>query len=279
MPVRASEVPVAATETQKFATRHTRRLSRNLALQVNRAIKTCDAGAVHQTRVAIRRLSQALAVCKTCFHAKEMRKTRRRLKKMMSAAGVVRNCDIAERFLIRWRPAGQDELRSKLVRRRQEAARALVAQIAHWKERKGSSPFVTRPDSSAGSLPDLEQRALERISKDFFQRGNDAASSKASAHDLHRFRIAAKKFRYTLELFQPLSPLLENLKRLSTLLGDINDCVTAAQLVPPLAARLAKRQRKKTEAFRQYWAAEFADAKLRRKPVATALTSRRRSAA
>jgi CHAD domain-containing protein len=123
----------------------------------------------------------------------------------------------------------------------------------------------------------MAQHALDRIGKDFFERGNEAASPKASPLDMHRFRIVAKKFRYTLELFQPLSPLVERIKRVSALLGDINDCVTAAAIVPPLAAHLKKRQRKKTEEFRQYWASEFA--KLRKKPIVSAFTSRRESAA
>ena len=123
----------------------------------------------------------------------------------------------------------------------------------------------------------MAQHALDRLDKDFLERGNEAASPKASPHDMHRFRIVAKRYRYTLELFQSSNPLVESIKRVSALLGDINDCVTAAQIVPPLAARLKKRQRKKTEEFREYWAAEFQ--KPRKKPVAVAQAARRRSAA
>jgi hypothetical protein len=55
------------------------------------------------------------------------------------------------------------------------------------------------------------------------------------------------------------------IKRAQTLLGDINDCVTVAGMVllynggDRLAGRLRKRQRKKTEEFRQYWSGEFRD--------------------
>ena len=259
-------------ETQQFVTRQTRRLSRQLALQINRALQSCDARAVHQVRVAIRRFSQGVAVCKPCFPAKDLRKCRRRLKKIMSAAGEVRNCDVADKFLDRWRMPHPDRLRSKLTSRREDSARVLVAELKRWTDRK-----LTAQDSSVTNLQEMAQHALDRIAQDFLERGNEAASPKASPHHMHRFRIVAKKFRYTLELFQPLNPLVERIKRVSALLGDINDCVTAAAIVPPLAAHLKKRQRKKTEEFRLYWASEFA--RQRKKPVASAQSSRRKSAA
>ena len=94
---------------------------------------------------------------------------------------------------------------------------------------------------------------------------------------MHRFRIVAKKYRYTLELLEPPSPLVERIKRVSALLGDINDCETAAEIVPALGSRLRKRQRKKIEAFRKYWTAEFVA--VRKMPAASAPASRRRSVA
>jgi CHAD domain-containing protein len=266
-------MPVAAaSETQEFAARQTRRLSRQLAVQINRALKSCDARAVHQVRVAIRRFNQGVAVCKPCFPAKDLRKCRRRLKKIMSAAGEVRNCDVADKLLDRWSLPHADRLRLKLTIRREEAARDLVAELKRWTDRR-----LTAQDSPGTNLHEMAQHAVNRIAEDFLERGNEAASAKASPHDMHRFRIVAKKFRYTLELFQPLNSLVERTKRVGALLGDINDCVTAAALVPPLASHLKKRQHKKTEEFRQYWASEFA--KPTRKPVVSALTSRRKSAA
>jgi CHAD domain-containing protein len=257
-------MPVVAAS----ATKHTRRLSRRLAVQINRALETCDARAVHQVRVAIRRFTQAVAAWKTCFPAKDLHKPRRRLKKIMSAAGEVRNCDVAHKFLLRWNIAHRDRLQLKLDARRQQAARVLIARLQRW-----TKPNIEAEDSS----PEMAEHALERLSRDFLERGNEAASPKASPHAMHRFRIVAKKYRYTLELLHPSSPLVESIKRVSTLLGDINDCVAAAEIVPPLASRLKKRQRKKIEAFRRYWAAEFAAP--RKKPAASAPTSRRRSAA
>lgn len=266
-------MPVAAaTEAQQHATRQTRQLLRRLVLHVNRALKSCDPVAVHQLRVAIRRFTQGVAVWKPCFPAKDLRKCRRRLKKIMSAAGDVRDCDIAQKYLSRWRVPHADRHQSKLASRREDAARILVAELKQWKD-----PDLAACEPPTASLPEFAQQAFDRIARDFLERGNEAASSKASPHDMHRFRIVAKKFRYTLELLQPSNPQAAGIKRVSGLLGDINDCVSAALVLPPLASRLKKRQRRKTEEFRQYWSAEFQ--KPRKKPVAAAETSRRRSAA
>ena len=245
------------------ATQQTRRLLRRLDVQINRALESCDARAVHQVRVAIRRFTQAVAAWKSCFQAKDLRKTRRRLKKIMSAAGEVRNCDVAHKFLLRWDIAHRDRLQSKLEARRQQAAHLLLARLQRW-----TNPNLAAQDSS----PEMARHAFDRLSRDFLERGNEAAAPKASTHAMHRFRIVAKKYRYTLELLRPSSPLVERIKRVSTLLGDINDCVAAAEIVPPLASRLKKRQRKKIEAFRIYWAAEFAAPS--KKPVASAQSAR-----
>jgi CHAD domain-containing protein len=247
---------------------HTRRLSRRLGVQIDRALESCDAAAVHQVRVAIRRFMQAVAAWKSCFPAKDLRKTRRRLKKIMSTAGEVRNCDIAHKFLLRWNIAHRERLESKLEARRQDAERVLLARLKGW----------TNPNLAAqGSTSEMAQHALDRLARDFLERGNEAALPEASPHAMHRFRIVAKKYRYTLELLEPSSPLIERIKRVSALLGDINDCVAAAGIVPALASRLKKRQRKKVEAFRQCWAAEFAAP--RRKAAGSAQSSRRRSVA
>lgn len=107
--------------------------------------------------------------------------------------------------------------------------------------------------------------------KRFFKKGDRAASRSASARDMHRFRIAVKKFRYTIELFEPLygSSLTRpaaDAKRLSLLLGDIHDCVAVGDLLTHdkrarhIMKRLKKRRCKKTKEFRRTWKNEFAGA-------------------
>src|ERR1035441_2755299 len=95
-----------------------------------------------------------------------------------------------------------------------------------------------------------------------------AAIPQASAGERHRFRLAAKKFRYTLELFAEFygpaaAHWTAQVKGLQSLLGAMNDCRAVRDLVetlggnPKVEASLKKRQRRKTLEFRRAWAAHF----------------------
>jgi len=268
---------VATTQTQQFAGEHAGRLLRHLAFQINQTIKSCTPDSVHDVRVAIRRFTQALAVFKPCFPGKEIRKIRRRLKGVMKAAGQVRDCDVALKLLAKSQMTDNAQFQAKVRSRRKEAARLLVVELKSLSERQSSikwraaleAALARNGDNFGGTAIDVTaRRTLRRMMKDFFQHGNEAAGVKASAEDLHGFRLAAKKFRYSLELFAPLygsswDKGLAQIKAAQTLLGDVNDCASVAVLVSELggsdqlAARLKKRQRRKTEEFRQYWDAEF----------------------
>ena len=71
---------MAQIETRKFASDQADRRLGQLAFQVNQTVKSRDAEAVHDLRVAVRRFSQVLRVFKPCFRGKEPRKIRRELK-------------------------------------------------------------------------------------------------------------------------------------------------------------------------------------------------------
>ena len=86
--------------------------------------------------------------------------------------------------------------------------------------------------------------------------------------ELHQFRIASKRFRYSLELFAPLygpslNPLLGRIKSTQDLLGDVNDCETVREMISQykgadgLIVLLRKRQRKRIAEFRRYWSKAF----------------------
>ncbi len=277
--------------TATFAVEQSSRLLAQLFVQIARTAKSSSAEAVHKLRVSIRRFTQSVAVCKPCFPKKDARKGRRVLKKIMTAAGEVRNCDIALKFLSRWREADDEHLHSELETRRKESAQDLSTQLKEWTDRQMLAKWraTLAAGEKAEALPDeIPQRAISRIAEDFLELGIKAASSHDSPHALHRFRIVAKKFRYTLELFQPrlgssATALVGRIKHAGGLLGDINDCVTVAEMVAELSggkrllSHLKKRQHKKTEEFHKYWQAEFADGKALekwihpRKPVASTL--------
>jgi CHAD domain-containing protein len=124
----------------------------------------------------------------------------------------------------------------------------------------------------------MAKRLLPDMVAEHFHRGEAAVGKKMPAHKIHRFRVAAKNFRYTLDFFAPLYAgtlplLIDRLKDVQTLLGDINDCATARRIVKEevtgngdeavrndVLSGLKERQRKKIKEFREQYTAEFSSA-------------------
>ncbi len=268
-------------ETRKFAGQNSARLLGRLAFQMNLTMKSRNTDSVHDLRVGIRRFTQALSVFKPCLRGKETRKIRRRLKKLMLHAGDVRNCDIALKLLSKAHMAEAANLRPKIQSQRKEAVRVLVAALKRRIERKSSLKWRTALEAAIATgndascrmaIEETARRILPAMAKDFLERGNSASEAKASPEKLHQFRIASKKYRYTLELFAPLygeslKGWLDRVKSIQSLLGGINDCVTVAEIVADhkveaLSSWLKKRQRRKTEEFCRRWQEVFGDREL-----------------
>src|ERR1017187_816237 len=289
-------------ETYPFAVAQATRLLERLAFQINGAVHSPHAIAIHDLRVAIRRFSQVLSACKSCFPARSVRKMRRRLKPIMTLAGEVRDTDVALQLVA---AAGASSLEAKLRARRKTAAKTLLASLKHWTARKSVSKWRSALESG---IPPRELRQskaetlahgeLPRLAARFFREGARAAAPQASAGERHRFRLAAKRFRYTLELFAEFySPVAAHwpaqVKELQALLGAINDCRSVRDLVdalggnPKIEASLKKRQHRKSLEFRRAWTDRFgaADAAKQwmqslshppRKPVTRSSTSQAR---
>jgi CHAD domain-containing protein len=122
--------------------------------------------------------------------------------------------------------------------------------------------------------PANARRRLPGLAAEFFFLGRDlAARDNPSPGELHKFRLAAKRLRYTLELFRScygpaLEARLDELKKVQTFLGDINDCAAAGRLaealLPETSAHRARLDRflqtraaEETKGFRQYWRDQF----------------------
>jgi CHAD domain-containing protein len=153
----------------------------------------------------------------------------------------------------------------------------LAVSLKRWVRRNSSAKWRSAleggaaEDFSVNPLEVTAGRTLPRMAKEYFRCGKDAARDKAPAEELHRFRMAAKNLRYTLDLFAPLygasvNGLLQQLKGVQTLLGGINDCATVRRMVArhdgshDILAALKKRQRRKAGQFRRSWAAVFSNA-------------------
>ena len=252
------------------------RLLGEVSACVEETIRSCGAKQVHDLRVAIRRLNQALRTFESCFPQNAVKKITKRLKKTMSVAGRVRNLDVAMQYAMKWRLTDQPGLQ----RQRDDAARDLTNALAKW----DLQLRTCAPEVAVVPVQDHARELLSAMASSFFGRGNEAAAHNARTHRLHGFRIAAKKFRYAMELFAPcygpmLEARIEQVRELQTVLGDINDCATLRGILSgdSAATRLRKKQRRKMEEFRGQWMSQFSGAAILREWVeALALLSVRK---
>ncbi len=124
--------PPAAPTMRRHAALETATLLRRLAYEVSRASKSGGEGAVHDLRVAIRRLAQCLRVFDQFFPHGKARKLRRALKEMVDLASEVRDRDVATELLAKAKIAPESGLQQRLLEERNAARRALVTELKRW---------------------------------------------------------------------------------------------------------------------------------------------------
>jgi CHAD domain-containing protein len=113
----------------------TRILLGSLASQVNRTARSGDAGAIHDLRVAIRRLSRCLRVFAQFYPGRSWKPVRRRLADLMDACGSVRDRDIAIELLEKAGVPAASALVRQLDAERRAADEELRRKLRRWKDR------------------------------------------------------------------------------------------------------------------------------------------------
>jgi CHAD domain-containing protein len=199
-----------------------------------------DAEALHDFRVAIRRL-RATVGAYTALHDGVSRKQRRRLRKLARATNAARDAEVQLAWFrnrsARFTPAHRAALapvRARIrARRRREQIRSHAKLLRRFEklDRKLRHRLTTLESSGSdhhAHFGATAAAALVRHAEDLGARLGAATSvSQAPPAELHATRIAAKKLRYLLEPLQAGVPsaqvLLKRLKQLQDLLGEIND--------------------------------------------------------
>ena len=228
-----------------------------------------DAEAIHDLRVAIRRFSQGLRVFRNLLDKAHVRKIRRRLHKLMALSGAARNCDIAPALLeAAGAPAGQS-LRQRVAKRRSRAGRKLRDSIAGGNvlaKAKRWRGWLRVRSAHAPATAHAAHSILVPLAHEFLVAGAAAAQPESTPRTMHRFRLQAKRLRYTLEIFGSASGpgwkrKLELIRGLQEHLGAINDCVSTADLVAQLGGRssaaLQRLLEQRIALFRLYWNQHF----------------------
>ena len=280
---------MAITTTGNFAKKEGDELLRRVDTQIARTMKSQGVDELHDLRVASRRFIRILSALAPCFPRGESKRMRRGLKRIMVQAGDIRDYDIAVHLINRMELPDSGTLLRQIQKRREQSATVLSASLhrwtarnlpARWRAALNSDRDLKSADAAFRAVPAaiMAKRLLPGMVAEHFHRGEAAIGKKMPAHKIHRFRISAKNFRYTLDFFAPLYAgtlplLIDRLKDVQTLLGDINDCVTARRIVKEevtgdgdeavrgdVHSGLKERQRKKIKEFREQYTSEFSSA-------------------
>ncbi len=206
-----------------------------------------DPDAVHQMRVAMRRLRAAISIHKEILDDDRRDAVAAEVKWMASELGEARDLDVfiakTARPASRARPDDADvaALVADLEARREaayaaalEAAasprfRAMLLDVAEWIE---VGPWLSgRNALRDGPVEDFAAAVLRRRSRRILERGAKLAA--LAPEPRHELRIAVKKLRYAVEFFAPAfegrkaerrrPAYLSALEALQEHLGDLND--------------------------------------------------------
>jgi CHAD domain-containing protein len=217
-------------------------------------VEAGDGEALHRSRVATRRLREALPLVKG--RGRERRRLRRELRRVTRALGPVRELDVAlglaGALATDWpdlAPALDQvsarllELRARRrVRLAKEVSRAEVGDLVERVEallaqagRRGASrPSIDRPR--------LVERIVSRAATT--REASESAGALYAPEALHAVRIATKKLRYALEVARAVrvvgaASAARRLRQYQDLLGLLHDLQIFSSHVTRVQARLA----------------------------------------
>ncbi len=218
-----------------------------------------DPEAVHDLRVAIRRFVEAMRLFpEVCGHAPS-KKRRRQLKPVLKALGEVRNLDVAMAVLKAAHVKPAAAVTAQLHEGKIKAQKALTKILRAW--RKGEKVEDWRKDlkgKTGGSkiFSAARDQAPEMIRK-LVEDGTSALEPGVPYREMHRFRLAAKRLRYALEIFWPDNKNeLRLLKQLQDHLGGVNDCVIVLELLddaPDITERVRALRTRRENALGKFW--------------------------
>ena len=233
-----------------MACRYMRKQTTVLLKQVG-AIRRGESGeCVRKARVASRRLRIALGIFDTCFRAKKVKRWRKHLRRLTRDLGAARDKDVQivlvagvienlaandngflpglERLLLRLRQQ-RAALQPNVVKAidRLDASCVLAQMRGEFAQKRASM----RNEARSLENPRVFRRGMRQIRKKLvrlltLQSCLDDAHAESSHH---RMRIAAKRVRYTIEIYSAVfrdqfPDVIKTLKTMQSLLGEVHDC-------------------------------------------------------
>ena len=245
--------------TCRFAAERLLPLIRAFSREIGGVKAGADSEYIHRMRVASRRLRAALPLFDTCFPEKKFRRWMQEIKKITNALGEARDADVQIGFLLGYADTlnKQKERETRVLIPVDPVDAEIRALLVHLKQQRAI--FQTKVLSDLSELND--SRILEEIRDELraeyltargirkqYAAGIPAVAAERIGTRLnmllayepwvtdphavaehHAMRIAAKKLRYTLEVYSPLYKLqlkkpLARVRKFQEILGDLHDC-------------------------------------------------------
>jgi len=128
----------------KYAREQASRRLNRFAFDLRRASRSPGPDAIHDLRVSIRRFSQCLKILGDFFPARESKKVRRRLGRILDAAAEARDRDIAMELVRKAGVRANSPVLARLSHERRLAEKKLGAALKRWGRRELSSRWRTK---------------------------------------------------------------------------------------------------------------------------------------
>jgi CHAD domain-containing protein len=205
--------------------------------------------AVHDMRVATRRMRSAIRLFRPFFKANTIKPLNHALRDVASLLGEVRDLDVfmekAQHFAQANPESNLDPLVIIWEKRLTKARRALIRHLdskAFARFVDQFHGFVTTPGAGARALPGPEEAVAyqvryiaPRLIYEHYEgvRAYEAVLDDAPITTLHALRIDFKRFRYTLEFFEEIlgpeiKSVIKETKNMQDHLGDLTDTLVAS---------------------------------------------------
>ncbi len=236
-----------------------------------------DSEYIHRMRVASRRLRAALPLFASCIPEKKYRQWMQEIQRITRALGDARDTDVQIAFLKKLEkrktaglrakdtnPAQPDLLKgdaetillSLLQKKRVKLQTAVVSALEKLEnsgvindmriffgDQKEKARSIRKKPSPYGIAPVAATRIARRL--DLLLSHEQWVHNPDAIAEHHAIRIAAKKLRYTMEIYAPLyrrglKKTLRRIKKIQEILGDLHDCDVWIDMV--MAMLLKERQ-------------------------------------
>ena len=193
---------------------------------------TFDPEAIHDMRVAVRRLRAAIKTFKSILPSKA-KKIRTDLKEVGRILGKKRDLDVFYEFIRHIVDANSTSLK-KIPRENERSEKQVLSMLNSKKYKKIiESLKELKPAKTKLNILKAAKNRIRKELKKVLKRAS-AIDPKVGDKTLHKFRISLKKLRYNCEFFEPIfnkyiyfiSPFIKKTKKIQDILGDHQDSIT-----------------------------------------------------